>query len=88
MTTRGRRLNTEEMLKLQNMRPGRLRVSEGVPLAEFHAMIGNSMSVNVIEALLAMLSRACPNVLQTGPLPDQWSAPWLEVAGCQPDVSW
>ena len=75
VTTRGRRLNTEEMLKLQNMRPGRLRVPEGVPLAEFHAMIGNSMSVNVIEALLAMLSRACPSVLQTGPLPDQWSAP-------------
>ena len=75
VTTHGRRMNTEEMLKLQNMRPERLNVPEGVPMAEFHAMIGNSMSVNVIEALLAMLSRACPKVLQTDLLPDQWSAP-------------
>ena len=75
VTTRGRRLSTAEMLKLQFMQPERLHVPEGVPLSEFHAMIGNSMSVNIVEALLSMLGRACPDVLKTGPLPDPWSAP-------------
>ena len=63
VSTRGRRLTTPEMLKLQSMRPARLVVPPSVPESAFRAMIGNSMSVNIVEVLLAMLSRACPGVL-------------------------
>ena len=74
ITTHGRRFSTAEMLKLQNMRPDRLQVPEGVSMTAFHGMVGNSMSVNVVEAILAMLSRAAPSVLRAGPLPDPWSS--------------
>ena len=73
VSTRGRRLTTAEMLKLQSMRPARLVVPPSVPESAFRAMIGNSMSVNIVEVLLAMLSRACPGVLGP-PLRDRWSA--------------
>eukprot|EP00969_Alexandrium_andersonii_P005441 235998-Alexandrium_andersonii.AAC.1 len=44
VTTRGRRLNTREMLKLQAMDPDRFMIPNGVPLGAFNGMIGNSMS--------------------------------------------
>ena len=62
------------MLRLQGMRPARFVVPPSVPTPAFHGMVGNSMSVNIIEVLLAMLSRACPAVLGAPPLPDRWSA--------------
>ena len=74
VSTRGRRLSTAEMLRLQGMRPARFVVPPSVPTPAFHGMVGNSMSVNIIEVLLAMLSRACPAVLGATPLPDRWSA--------------
>ena len=73
MSMRGRRLTTAEMLKLQSMRPARLVVPPSVPESAFRAMIGNSMSVNIVEVLLAMLSRACLGVLGS-PLRGRWSA--------------
>lgn len=74
ISTHGRRLSTSEMLQLQNMRTDRLEVPDSVPPAAFRGMIGNSMSVNVVEALLAMLSKAAPQVMRAGTLPDRWSA--------------
>ena len=73
VSTRGRRLSTAEMLRLQGMRPARCVVPPSVPTPAFHGMVGNSMSVNIVEVLLAMLSRACPGVLGS-PLRDRWSA--------------
>jgi site-specific DNA-cytosine methylase len=73
ISTHGRRLSVAEMMRLQNMRPDRLEVPDSVPASAFRGMIGNSMSVNVVEALLAMLSKAAPRVMQAGTLPDRWS---------------
>ena len=76
ISTRGRRLNTVEMLWLQHMDPERFQIPSNVSLNSFHALIGNSMSVNVVEAILAMLSRSCPGVFGgRPPLADPWSAP-------------
>lgn len=75
VTTRGRRLTTTEMLKLQHMKPGRIILPPKVTLAHFHGMIGNSMSVNIIESLLVMLHRAAPDVMGLiDSLHDRWSA--------------
>ena len=66
-------MGTETMLKLQHMNPDRLRRPADVGQSSFNAMIGNAMSVNIVEVLLAMLSRACPKALNVdGPLPCQW----------------
>lgn len=73
ISTHGRFFDTKEMLALQHMRHDRVRRPEEVSLPQFHSMIGNSMSVNIIEVLLAMLSRSTPAVFP-GPLPDRWSA--------------
>ena len=73
ISTHGRRMGTETMLKLQHMNPDRLRRPTDVGETRFNAMIGNAMSVNIVEVLLAMLSRACPKALNVnGPLPCQW----------------
>ena len=73
ITTHGRRLGTEAMLRLQHMSPQRLQCPPGVPIKQFDAMIGNAMSVNVVEAVVAMLRRSCPDLF--GPPPhDRWSA--------------
>ena len=75
VTSYGRRLGTDAMLKLQHMNPERLRRPNIVPMNAFNSMIGNAMSVNIVEVLLVMLSRSCPSVLGTkAPLPDRWSA--------------
>ena len=72
VTTHGCRLGTEAMLRLQHMSPQRLQRPPDVPIKSFDAMIGNAMSVNVVEALVVMLSRSCPGVLGA-PLNDRWS---------------
>lgn len=76
VTTHGCRMGTETMLKLQGMDPDRIKRPSDVKLGLFNAMIGNAMSVNVVEVLLAMLSRSCPQVLNAKkplPLPCQWA---------------
>ena len=73
ISTHGRRMGTELMLKLQHMNPDRIKRPDSVSQGRFDAMIGNAMSVNIIEVLLAMLSRSCPAALGiTKPLPCQW----------------
>ena len=74
ISTHGRFFDTKEMLALQHMRHDRIRLPEAVSLPQFHSMIGNSMSVNIVEVILAMLSRSTPAVFPAGPLPDRWSA--------------
>ncbi len=74
LSTRGRRLSTAEMCKLQAMDPARLRVPQGVSTPQFRKMLGNSMSVNIVEALLVMLNKAAPDVMHVAPLRDRWSA--------------
>ena len=64
VTTHGRKLRTSEMLALQNMTPDRVKKPDNVSEPIFQGMIGNSMSVNIIETILAMLSRAAPTVLR------------------------
>ena len=73
ITMHGRRLGTQDMLRLQHMHPGRLRIPDEVPESEFNAMIGNSMSVNIVEMIIAMLTWEAPAVLQVNPIPDKWS---------------
>ena len=52
------------MLKLQHMNPKRARKPDDVAIGSFNGMIGNAMSVNIVETLLAMISRACPKALE------------------------
>ena len=73
ITTHGRRLGTDDMLRLQHMDPQRLKRPSDVPIKLFNAMIGNAMSVNVVEAVIAMLSRSCPSLF-AHPLPDRLPA--------------
>ena len=73
ITTHGRRLGTDDMLRLQHMDPQRLKRPSDVPQKQFNAMIGNAMSVNVVEAVIAMLSRSCPSLF-AHPLLDRWPA--------------
>ena len=73
ITTHGRRLGTDDMLRLQHMDPQRLKRPSDVRIKLFNAMIGNSMSVNVVEVVIAMLSRSCPSLF-AHPFLDWWSA--------------
>lgn len=63
ITTRGRRFDTDEMLHLQHMCPLRITRPSDVSLTRFHAMIGNSMSVNILQKVLISLSNCSPIVL-------------------------
>ena len=62
------------MCRLMAMDPGRLHVPDGVSEARFRKMLGNSMCVNVLEALFVMINKAAPSVLKAGPLTDRWSS--------------
>ena len=73
VTTRGRRFTTSEMLSLFHMDSARLRRPETVTTKRFHGMIGNSMCVNVLEALLVMVQRAAPSILRAPHVRDNWS---------------
>ena len=75
VTSYGRRLGTDAMLKLQHMNPERLRRPNNVPMNAFNGMIGNAMSVNIVgggvgdaKPLLSISPR------NHAPLPDRWSA--------------
>ena len=63
VSSHGGRMGTETMLKLQGMNPNRIRKPDDVAIGSFNGMIGNAMFVNIVEAILAMLSRACPKAL-------------------------
>ncbi len=53
LSTRGRRMNLDEMLRLQGFRPSQFR--SVVSPVELGKQCGNAMSVNVVERVLARL---------------------------------
>ena len=70
-------MSISEMMRLQGMSPERLVIPDGVGKREFKKMIGNSMSVNVLEAILAMIDRVAPSILagcKTKQLEDKFSS--------------
>ena len=69
VSTYGRRLSTNEMLRLQHMRPDRFQLPSGVSDGAFRGMTGNAMSVNVVEVILSMLSKSVPSWFSQGPRP-------------------
>ena len=69
ITNRGRLLNVRERCRLQGMNPDDLK--QVVSEAQWRKQLGNAMSVNVVERLLA---RLLPAVGLTGALPDRWAS--------------
>ena len=53
LSTRGRRMNVDEMLRLQGFRPRHFR--SVISATELGKQCGNAMSVNVLERVLAKL---------------------------------
>ena len=77
ISNRARFMSISEMMRLQGMSPERLVIPDGVGKREFKKMIGNSMSVNVLEAILAMIDRVAPSILagcKTKQLEDKFSS--------------
>ena len=69
ISNRGRLLNAREHCRLQGMNPDDFK--QVVSDAQWRKQLGNAMSVNVVERLLA---RLLPAVGLTGPLPDRWAS--------------
>jgi len=71
VTSRGRRMNVDEMLRCQGMQRSFKQV---VSDRQLGAQIGNAMSQNIIERLLVKLLPAAGLVSQDQPLHDRWAA--------------
>ena len=69
ISNRGRLLNARERCRLQGMNPDHFK--QVVSDAQWRKQLGNAMSINVVERLLA---RLLPAVGLTGPLPDRWAS--------------
>ena len=69
ISNRGRLLNARERCRLQGINPDDFK--QVVSDAQWRKQLGNAMSVNVVERLLA---RLLPAVGLTGPLPDRWAS--------------
>ena len=69
ISNRGRLLNARERCRLQGMNPDHFK--QVVSDAQWRKQLGNAMSVNVVERLLA---RLLPAVGLTGALPDRWAS--------------
>ena len=69
ISNRGRLLNARERCRLQGMNPDHFK--QVVSDAQWRKQLGNAMSVNVLERLLA---RLLPAVGLTGALPDRWAS--------------
>ena len=69
VTNRGRRFSKEEMMRLQGMNPARFKVA--VSAAQLGRQLGNAMSVNVLERLLALVLPAAGLTASRAPLPDR-----------------
>ena len=67
ITSRGRAMSLDEMMRLQGMTPK--KINRSVSNIELGKQIGNSMSVNVLERLLVKI---LPAVGLTPPLLDPW----------------
>ena len=62
-------MNIEEMLKLQGMSSSKLLFPPSLSQDDIGRLVGNSMSVNVLERLL---SRVLPAANLWGPIMDRW----------------
>ena len=51
VSSHGERMGTETMFKLQHMNPKRVRKPDDVAIGSFNGMIGNAISVNIVETL-------------------------------------
>ena len=71
ISTQGRLLNLRERCRLQGMNPEKLKQPRGVSDRQWHLQLGNAMSVNVVERLLA---RLLPAAGLTGELRDRWAS--------------
>lgn len=71
ITSRARRANLDEMLRLQGMDPAAMNLKvPGVTRRQYGQMVGNAMSQNVVERILARLLPAAG--LVKGPVADPW----------------
>jgi len=71
VTSRGRRLNTAEMMRLQGMRPEKIK--KAVSTNQLGVQIGNAMSVNVLERLFVKALPAAGLVAHDA-LKDRWAS--------------
>ena len=55
------------------MDPDRLQKPADVSDRIFNGMIGNSMSVNIIQTMILMIGRAAPSIIDVRGLKDKWS---------------
>jgi len=84
VTSRGRRMNVNEMLRCQGMARTFKQV---VTDRQLGAQIGNAMSQNIIERLLIKLLPAAGLVPQDQPLYDRWAAAGRAAPLCKRSVS-
>ena len=76
----GRKMTTNEMLKVQGIVPGVASPDEyDIPERAFNAAIGNGMSVNVLERLLPRVAWAAG--LLKRKVKDKWADPEFIIAG-------
>ena len=54
ITSRGRRMQTDEMMRLQGMDPNKLVIPSCLSEADVGRLVGNSMPVNVLSRILAL----------------------------------
>ena len=69
ITSRGRRMSSDEMLRLQGMNPHKLTFPPDFTESDIGKLVGNSMSVNVLVRLFA---RILPAANLWGPIEDPW----------------
>ena len=69
ITSRGRRIRLEEMMRLQGMGP--TQFIKAASDAQLRAQLGNTMSVNVIERILMRVLPAA-GLVRHGILVDRW----------------
>ena len=72
--SRGRRLKLSEAMRLQGIKPERIAFKGVVSRAQIGGMVGNGMSVNVLQAVLARMSHAAPKAFNGQIFRDKWSA--------------
>ena len=74
VVSRGRRLKLSEAMRLQGIKPERIAFKGVVSRAQIGGMVGNGMSVNVLQAVLARMSHAAPKAFNGQIFRDKWSA--------------
>jgi site-specific DNA-cytosine methylase len=81
ITSRGRRMTCNEMLRVMAIRPSRL-ATETVKPRQFRRMVGNAIAVNCLERIFVRLLPAA-GIVASSHLPDRWSTPDGQRAALQ-----